>query len=92
VSLVKSGAQVIGTVRDYGKGIKDDVTQGRPDRIGVGIGGMKQRVKEFGGEFRIENANPGTSVEVTIPIEPLAGDSEEGIGGLARPAHREVAL
>jgi signal transduction histidine kinase len=92
VSLVKSDAQVIGTVRDFGKGIKDGVTQGRPDRIGVGIGGMTQRVKEFGGELRIENANPGTLVEVTVPFEPLAADSEEGIGGLGGPAHREVAL
>jgi signal transduction histidine kinase len=92
VSLVKSDAQVIGTVRDFGKGIKDGVTQGRPDRIGVGIGGMTQRVKEFGGELRIENANPGTLVEVTVPFEPLAVDPEAGIGGLGGPAHGEVAL
>src|SRR5260370_10356159 len=39
----------------------------RPDRIGVGIGGMKQRVKELGGDLQIANANPGTLVEVVIP-------------------------
>jgi signal transduction histidine kinase len=28
---------------------------------------MKQRAKELGGEMRISNANPGTTVEVVIP-------------------------
>jgi len=92
VTLVKNDAQIIGSVRDYGRGIKDDVTGGRPDRIGVGIGGMRQRVKEFGGELRIVNANPGTMVEVVVPIEPTARDSEDGVGSFERPGRREVAL
>jgi len=33
----------------------------------VGIGGMKQRAKEFGGELRLTNAQPGTLVELTVP-------------------------
>jgi signal transduction histidine kinase len=28
---------------------------------------MNQRAKEFGGELRLINANPGTLVEVVIP-------------------------
>jgi signal transduction histidine kinase len=92
VTLVKDDSQVVGTVRDNGKGITDGVMEGRPDRIGVGIGGMRQRVKEFGGDLRIGNANPGTFVEVTVPIEPEARDSQGGMAGLGRPAHREVAL
>jgi signal transduction histidine kinase len=92
VTLMKDDSQVVGTVRDNGKGIAEGVMEGRPDRIGVGIGGMRQRVKEFGGDLRIGNANPGTFVEVTVPIEPLARDSQIGIAGLNRLAHREVAL
>jgi signal transduction histidine kinase len=92
VTLMKDDSQVVGTVRDNGKGIAEGVMEGRPDRIGVGIGGMRQRVKEFGGDLRIGNANPGTFVEVTVPIEPLARDSQNGTAGLNRPAHREVAL
>ena len=89
VTLVKEDAQVIGTVRDNGKGIADAVMQGRPDRIGVGIGGMRQRVKEFGGDLRIGNANPGTFVEVVVPIESADRESQLGVEGRA---HREVAL
>src|SRR5580692_4999800 len=92
VTVVKDDTQVVGTVRDNGKGITDGVMQGRPDRIGVGIGGMRQRVKEFGGDLRIGNANPGTFVEVTVPIEPMAGDSRGGASGEHKPTQRAVAL
>jgi signal transduction histidine kinase len=92
VTLMKDETQVVGTVRDNGKGLTDGVMEGRPDRIGVGIGGMRQRVKEFGGDLRIGNANPGTFVEVTVPIEPAADDSQTSARHVYRPAQREVAL
>jgi signal transduction histidine kinase len=92
VTLVKDDSQVVGTVRDNGKGIAQGVMEGRPDRIGVGIGGMRQRVKEFGGDLRIGNANPGTFVEVTVPIEPVAREAQNESSGLEGPAHREVAF
>ncbi len=34
---------------------------------GVGIGGMRQRVRQFGGDMRIESDNSGTKILVTIP-------------------------
>ncbi|HEV7968628.1 MAG TPA: response regulator [Candidatus Acidoferrales bacterium] len=92
VTLVKDDIHIVGTVRDNGKGITEGVMDGRPDRVGVGIGGMRQRVKEFGGELRIGSANPGTFVEVIVPIEPAAPDSQTGIVSLSRAAQREVAL
>ena len=91
VTLVKEENRVVGTVRDNGKGITDGVVEGRPDRIGVGIGGMRQRVKEFGGDLRIGNADPGAFVEVTVPIEAAAQDTQKGIRGFERSAQREVA-
>jgi signal transduction histidine kinase len=92
VTLVKDDSQVVGTVRDNGKGITAGVIEGRPDRIGVGIGGMRQRVKEFGGDLRIGNANPGTFVEVTVPVDPVARDSQDGAASLDGSAPRHVAL
>jgi signal transduction histidine kinase len=44
----------------------------RPGTVGIGIGGMRQRVEEFGGKLRLTNANPGTIVEVVIPAEEQA--------------------
>ena len=91
VTLLKEENRVVGTVRDNGKGISDGVMEGRPDRIGVGIGGMRQRVKEFGGELRIGNAKPGTFVEVTVPIEAAAQNVQRGISNFEPSAQREVA-
>ena len=56
-------------VRDDGKGIAENVSgsNGAPGSLGVGIGGMRQRAKEFGGELRLRNSNPGTLVELIIP-------------------------
>jgi len=73
-------------VQDNGKGIGERVAELRPDSVGIGIGGMKQRAKEFGGEFRIANANPGTAVEVVIPSTPLVPSEAELLGGVHRTA------
>ncbi len=89
VTLVKEDNQIIGTVRDNGRGIAKDVIDGRPDRIGVGIGGMRQRVKEFNGELRIGNAEPGTIVEVVFPLEDMP-DSRNGTRNHDRLASRQV--
>jgi PAS domain S-box-containing protein len=67
VGVEQREGEVIVRVRDDGKGIIRQISELRPDRIGVGIGGMSQRAKEFGGEFRVLNAHPGTMVEVLIP-------------------------
>jgi signal transduction histidine kinase len=72
VTLAKGEAQIVSTVRDDGKGITDHISEFRAGSIGIGIGGMKQRVKEFGGELRLRNASPGTLVEVVIPIKSVA--------------------
>jgi signal transduction histidine kinase len=64
---------------------------GKPDRIGVGIGGMRQRVKEFGGDLRIGNANPGTIVEVRVPIESLVENSNGSSLRMKKTARRQVA-
>ena len=55
------------TVQDDGVGVPEQIAQLRPGSIGVGIGGMRERTRELGGELRISNANPGTVVDVTIP-------------------------
>jgi signal transduction histidine kinase len=70
VTLVKSEKQIVVTVRDDGQGLGDQVVKFRPSSIGVGISGMRQRVKEFGGEL-LQNATPGTCVEVVIPISDV---------------------
>lgn len=67
VNLLQRDSAILVTVQDDGKGIEEQVAQLRPESVGVGIGGMRQRVMELGGTLRLSNANPGTIVEVVIP-------------------------
>jgi PAS domain S-box-containing protein len=71
----REGATVV-TVRDDGKGIGKRIAEQRPDSVGIGIGGMKQRVREFGGELRLTNMFPGTLVELVIPPPRLVEQEE----------------
>ena len=71
ICLTENNGRIMVTVRDDGKGIEEQVIQLRPDSVGVGIGGMRQRVNELGGSLRLANANPGTIVEVVIPSQRL---------------------
>jgi len=72
VTVSLDDAQIMVTVRDNGKGIAEHIAELQPGSIGMGIGGMRQRVKEFSGELRVENAHPGTLVEVAIPARILS--------------------
>ena len=72
VKIAKKNDRIVVTVRDDGKGIAEQIAEFRPGSIGIGIGGMRQRAKEFGGELSLRNANPGTVVELTVPLTALA--------------------
>jgi signal transduction histidine kinase len=84
VSVANKDEQVLITVRDDGKGVPDGILEFRPESIGIGIAGIRQRVKEFGGSLRIKNVNAsGTLVEVAIPIN--RDNSETPRPALASP-------
>jgi PAS domain S-box-containing protein len=68
INLSRRDSQMIVSVRDDGKGIKKRTADLQPDSIGIGLGGMRQRAKEFGGELRLCNTQPGTLVELVIPV------------------------
>jgi PAS domain S-box-containing protein len=69
VRLVEREGDITITVCDDGKGLEEKVINLQPESVGVGISGMRQRVSELGGRLRLANANPGTIVEVVIPVE-----------------------
>jgi signal transduction histidine kinase len=74
VTLVRRDGQITVAIRDDGKGIPPQVSKFRPGSVGVGIGGMRQRVAELDGEMRLKNTNPGTVVEIVLPIKLADGD------------------
>jgi len=62
-------------ISDNGKGIPrerlNDLSEAR-NSTGVGIAGMRERVRELGGDLEILSAGAGTSVHVTLPASHLA--------------------
>jgi signal transduction histidine kinase len=73
VRLLEEENTITITVGDDGKGIGEGVVHMRPENVGVGLGGMSQRVTELGGSLRLANANPGTIVKVVIPAHRNGG-------------------
>jgi PAS domain S-box-containing protein len=68
ISLTQREGTVSVKVRDNGKGVTDGIVELRSGTSGVGIRGMSERAKELGGQLVVTSANPGTIVEVTIPV------------------------
>lgn len=60
-------------VRDFGKGIEaNNSNNGIPIETGAGVGGMRERLKQFGGDLKMSRAEPGTLVEAIIPLFDLS--------------------
>ena len=56
-------------IRDFGVGMPiDPVTGVITVTAGVGVSGLRERVKHLGGEVKIIRAEPGTLVEAIIPL------------------------
>jgi signal transduction histidine kinase len=59
------------TIRDYGKGIAPKLLerfQRNGTNVGVGLAGIRERIKELGGTLDIQSNPTGTLVTVKIPI------------------------
>ncbi|HLZ43326.1 MAG TPA: ATP-binding protein [Candidatus Sulfotelmatobacter sp.] len=69
ISLHEKDNVLVLQVRDSGKGIspekQQELTLGRG---GVGVEGMRERLKQLGGSFEIKSAGTGTVVTATLPL------------------------
>jgi signal transduction histidine kinase len=71
VSLEHGERSILVRVLDNGKGAGKDILRMEASALGVGLGGMKQRVEELGGALRLSDGRPGTIVEAEIPLSVL---------------------
>jgi signal transduction histidine kinase len=63
------------SVRDYGKGISAErlaKMNGSGSDVGVGIAGMRERLKELRGNLEIESDSTGTLLRASIPMPEAA--------------------
>jgi signal transduction histidine kinase/CheY-like chemotaxis protein len=78
ISVLRESHRVLVEVRDQGKGIPvQKLAQIQTNGSGVGIRGMRERLRRFDGEMIIDSTNLGTTVLVTIPISTEQHDLGE---------------
>ena len=62
-------------INDNGRGIPEETLRhfhATGAGVGVGIAGIRERVRELGGKLTLESDSEGTKLRVTIPLEPIA--------------------
>ncbi len=86
VHLVVSPGSVVLKVGDKGMGFSQkllEATAGRAE-IGVGLAGMRERLKQLGGRLEIKSGPQGTTVTTTLPL-PDGAAAEPPRAAIAAP-------
>jgi signal transduction histidine kinase len=71
VSLKVLPEKVLLEVRDFGKGIPPRLLESFQTKgisFGVGLAGMRERVRELGGRLEIQAQSPGSLVSASLPL------------------------
>jgi PAS domain S-box-containing protein len=78
IRVVRQSDQVAVEVRDQGAGMSPErLAQVQSGGSGVGIRGMRERLRQFKGEMKIESDCNGTGILVTIPVPKNAISQNE---------------
>ncbi len=59
-------------IADQGKGLD---RQGTFSKVGVGVAGMRERLRELGGELKIRSDATGTTVTASVPVAAASAES-----------------
>jgi signal transduction histidine kinase len=91
VKLAVEKKRVILTVRDFGMGVPREVLDRfwKTGNVGVGLAGIRERLKELGGVLEIESNLDGTLLRATIPIsadDGLSPDESAAFSSGGRPS------
>lgn len=87
VSLSLEASQVRLEISDNGSGFTPDVLSNlKRGTAGVGIAGMRERVRLLGGSFELDSAEVGTTVRVLLPTKEATLPDQLGLN-----APREVS-
>ena len=70
VRLAFEDSEVTLEVRDQGRGMPSEIldTSGSVAALGVGVAGMRERVRQLGGRLEIASGGAGTTVKAILPV------------------------
>jgi signal transduction histidine kinase len=73
IRLMSTANTVVLEIQDQGRGLRDGLRSEHgallPTTLGVGIQGMRERIRQLGGMFDVEFTEQGTTVRVSVPVE-----------------------
>jgi len=72
ITLTMTAGTVALDIEDQGHGLRDQVPHRNstlvPETLGVGIRGMRERIRQLGGTFDVAFTDTGTTVRVRVPL------------------------
>ena len=78
IRIDRESNQIILDIRDQGKGMSSErMAEIQSGRSGVGIGGMRERLRQFEGTMKIESDSSGTRIFATIPLPKSASPEDK---------------
>ena len=73
ICLTSTSQAVTLEVRDRGRGLRDEVRNAAmSELLGVGIQGMRERIRQLGGTFEVAFTHHGTTVRVHLPVNGVS--------------------
>jgi PAS domain S-box-containing protein len=82
IQIFRESDRVLVEVRDHGKGIPPErLAEIQSKGSGVGIRGMRERLRQFHGDMNIHSTGAGTTILVAIPV-PKEGRFPQGMKSL----------
>lgn len=75
ISLEQRSEYLYLQIADTGRGIPSDVLE-KSNSNGVGIAGMRERVKLLGGQFEIQSSNRGTRIDVVLRVHRASANEK----------------
>lgn len=96
VRVTADESRVVLTVKDYGMGVPREVLDRfwKTGNVGVGLAGIRERLKELGGSLEIESNLDGTILKATIPAstaDGMASDDGEASIPTAQPSSLQAS-
>jgi signal transduction histidine kinase len=78
IRIGREASQVTVEVRDQGNGMSPQrLSEVQSGASGVGIRGIRERLRQFKGEMKIESDSSGTRIFVTVPVPKTAIPEDE---------------
>jgi len=69
INIRRDSNSVALRVQDHGRGIEAKKLTAINDGVaGVGMRGMKDRVRQLNGQMKVESATYGTTISITLPL------------------------